>query len=267
MIIEHAVQLVDTGAMALEDRRYPITRIEKYTNVTELTGVGVGGADMSPRYAVMLRNEFVPAGKRSGDEEFPLRDIYFKVLPLGTADIPGVLIGYPTLDCPPFGLGWQRREYTHFFTSVQIHLPRAELQRRKEMSEELVEWKKEGTSEDAGKDKVLLNPEQCNLLREAARHSTREYACAYYEGPPFTLGPQEQAMIPAVWCQLPPSGGAHEHKDFLCVGLEGTMATEFDVVPGVCAKADKEMMLCVSNSTFCFDCEPSPFNKTCNHYG
>ena len=51
-------------------------------------GVAVGGGDMSTHYAIVLRNEFVPAGKRSGEEEYPVRDIYFKVLPLGSADVP-----------------------------------------------------------------------------------------------------------------------------------------------------------------------------------
>ena len=39
MILEHAFHLLDSGAMALEDERYPITRIEKYQNPGSLTGV------------------------------------------------------------------------------------------------------------------------------------------------------------------------------------------------------------------------------------
>ena len=50
---------------------------------------------MSTRFAIVLRNEFVPVGKRCGDEEFPMRDIYSKVLPMGSVDVPGVLLGYP----------------------------------------------------------------------------------------------------------------------------------------------------------------------------
>ena len=35
---------------------------------------------------------------------------------MGTADLPGMLIGFPTLDHEPFGFGYQRREYTHYFS-------------------------------------------------------------------------------------------------------------------------------------------------------
>ena len=83
MLIEHAIQLSESGTMSLDDRRYPITRIEKYVNPGSLTGVASDtSVDLSTKYAIVLRNEFVPAGKRSGDEEFPVRDIYCKVLPL-----------------------------------------------------------------------------------------------------------------------------------------------------------------------------------------
>ncbi len=90
---------------------------------------------------------------------------------MGTADVPGVLIGYPALDCSPFGWGWQQREYTHFFAAVGAHLPRAELSRRTAMMVELAEWKAAGTSSAAEPEPgaPALPTEQCHLLREAAQ--------------------------------------------------------------------------------------------------
>ncbi len=39
---------------------------------------------MQTDYAIVLRVEFVPTGKRSGEVEFPTRDVYFKGLPTGS---------------------------------------------------------------------------------------------------------------------------------------------------------------------------------------
>ena len=64
---------------------------------------------MEVLYGAALRAEFVRANFSVADSRNPTRDIYFKVLPKGTADVPGVLLGFPTLDAPPHGLGWQIR--------------------------------------------------------------------------------------------------------------------------------------------------------------
>ena len=37
--------------------------------------------------------------------------------------------------------------------------------------------------------------DQCRLLREAALDYSADVARAYYDGPPFTLGPKEQAPL------------------------------------------------------------------------
>ena len=70
--------------------------------------VGVGNNDvMTMSYGVVLRAEFVRAGAATGAKNNPLRPLYFKVLPKGKADVPGILLGYPALDSHPHGLGWQ----------------------------------------------------------------------------------------------------------------------------------------------------------------
>ena len=86
--------------------------------------------------------------------------LYFKILPAGSANVPGILIGMPSLDCAPFGLGHQIKEQTHFFKALGIHMPRMELGRRAQMKKDLVEWHKTGFSNP-------LPGEHCNILREA----------------------------------------------------------------------------------------------------
>ena len=70
------------------------------------------------------------------------------VLPMGSSDVPGVLLGYPTLDDYPRGLGWYRREYTHYFAAVNVHLPRAELKSRAQHLREVASWRDEGLLND-----------------------------------------------------------------------------------------------------------------------
>ena len=66
--------------------------------------------------------------------------IYFKVPPRGKANLARILVGNPTLDKGPHGLGWQINDTTHFFAAVQKHLPRRELTRRSSQIDELREW-------------------------------------------------------------------------------------------------------------------------------
>ena len=117
--------------MTPKDSIYPIVALERYREGSVVVGMGSGqGARMTARYGVVLRAEFVRANCAVGHNGNVCKNLYFKVLPKGTADVPGILLGYPTLDAPPYGLGWHTCETTHFFSAMQIHMPRAELVRR-----------------------------------------------------------------------------------------------------------------------------------------
>ena len=94
-----------------------------------------------------------------GHDSNPIRKLYFKVLPKGTADVPGVLLGYPTLDTAPHGLGWEPKEGTHFFRSLGLHLPRAELRKRTAHVSACAEWTKARRSK-TGKPPGYLNVDQ-----------------------------------------------------------------------------------------------------------
>ena len=60
---------------------------------------GVGSdSSMEVRYGVDLRVEIVPSGGQRGNKENKYRDINFKVLPKGKANVPGGLIEFPVLD-------------------------------------------------------------------------------------------------------------------------------------------------------------------------
>ena len=84
------------------------------------------GAPFEITYTVVLRTEFVPTGADSG----PTKDLYFKVFPKGTCQVPRVIIGFPVLDAEPYGLGWVTQPTMHFFSALKVSLPRLELERR-----------------------------------------------------------------------------------------------------------------------------------------
>ena len=100
------------------DESWPVRRIEKYTHPTHVSGLGKDSS-MVTRYAVVLRISLVGIG--ASWEGAPFRDIYFKVLPLGTAQVPGCLIGFPALDSPqgaPGALGWKPMPDHHLCEGV-----------------------------------------------------------------------------------------------------------------------------------------------------
>ena len=115
-----------------------------------------------------------------------------------------MLVGFPVLDVPPFGLGWQTRQKSHYFSKLEVHLPRAELQRRVTFCQERQQWIQDGYL--SGPNDVPAQ-EACYAMSEAARNAT-EYCHALYEGPPLVLSPQEQAIVPVLWCTPPAMGKA-----------------------------------------------------------
>ena len=72
-----------------------------------------------------------------------------KVLPRGSTCIPGVILGYPTLDKPPYGLGHRPTDHTHYFEEPGVHLPRAEIPRRIQMRREVDSWAGNGQADMA----------------------------------------------------------------------------------------------------------------------
>ena len=139
MLISKTLEGLNKGDIRREDRLYPITKMERYTRLTKVVGVG-SQSGMETRYALHLRAEFVPDGRHSGSEEFPIRDIYMKVLPKGSANVTGVLLGFPVLDLPPHGLGHQLTARSHYFAELGVHLPRGELYRRSEIRRGIETW-------------------------------------------------------------------------------------------------------------------------------
>ena len=82
MLVSKTLAALAQGEADREDRLYPITRMERYTRPTKVVGVG-STSGMETRYALILRAEFVPDGRHSGSDKYPIRDIYMKVLPKG----------------------------------------------------------------------------------------------------------------------------------------------------------------------------------------
>ena len=105
LILGHCLRAMAEKTMSDSDMLYPLVSIERYRSPSSVVGVGNDeGSVMKTTYGVVLRGEFVRANYASGDAANPTRDIYFKVVPKGTTDLPGVLLGFPALDSPPYGL-------------------------------------------------------------------------------------------------------------------------------------------------------------------
>ena len=79
------------------------------------------------KHHLILRVEFRPATGEKG----PVMDLVFKVFPLGSASFPGLIIGLPTLDVAPFGLGHRLSKDYHVFDGLGgVRLPRLEVEAR-----------------------------------------------------------------------------------------------------------------------------------------
>ena len=104
MLLDHISARMVAGELTHKSSNFPIISLERYLEPSSV--VGVGGDSMPAAYGVVLRAEFVRSNIASGDPLNPLRDLYFKVLPKGKADVPGILLGFPALDSAPFGIGW-----------------------------------------------------------------------------------------------------------------------------------------------------------------
>ncbi len=141
LILEHAYEMHDSGEMVEEDRRYPVLEIERYKNAASV--LGVEGAGMQIKHGIYLNAELVPQNGKTGEPGNPMVSIYFKVLPKGKANMAGILIGNPTLDKGPQGLGWEVHDTTHFFSQVNKHLPRRELSRKSCQFDEVRDWNAE----------------------------------------------------------------------------------------------------------------------------
>ena len=123
VILDFTIQSIAKERITPDSPNYPIVTLEKYEEPSSV--VGVGGDVMYSTYGCVLRAEFVRQSIKPGSEHNPTRDLYFKVLPRGCADVAGILLGYPALDAAPYGLGLQPTESTHFFKEVGINMPRS----------------------------------------------------------------------------------------------------------------------------------------------
>ena len=83
VILEFVFKLLDRKELTVDSPTYPIVALEKYEYPSKVVGIWTNDV-MKPAFGVILRAEFVRSNMSSGDKGNPTRDIYFKVLPMGT---------------------------------------------------------------------------------------------------------------------------------------------------------------------------------------
>ena len=101
-LLNHTQGQLAQGKLSIESPSYPIKRLEVLTAREEMTGL----AAESPVHVancIVLRVEFRPASEEPG----PVRDMVVKVFPKVSSTFPGLIIGMPALDVPPYGLGYR----------------------------------------------------------------------------------------------------------------------------------------------------------------
>ena len=126
-IISYAQKRIEEGTLTVDSKTYPITLLHKFVRKARVDGVSAK-SPIAIQYALVLKAEFVPHGAQSG----PVQDLYFQIFPKGACSFPGVIVGFPVLDCQPFGLGWTIHPTVHTFQALGVSLPRLELGRRAE---------------------------------------------------------------------------------------------------------------------------------------
>ena len=83
-------------------------------------------APVSVRHCVALRVEFRPVSEDTG----PYRDVIVKIFPNGSSTFPGLILGLPSLDVAPYGLGFRICEATYALDTLSVQLPRLDVARR-----------------------------------------------------------------------------------------------------------------------------------------
>ena len=229
-IIAHALQQVEAGVYDMESEQYPVVGAQRFISQPRIDGVAAG-SPITVKYSIVLRAEFVPAGAKNG----PVRALYFTVFPKGTCQVPGVIVGFPALDCEPSGLGWQVQHTVHTFRALGVSLPRLELGRKADYKERCKKYYSPQVA-DAPRPR---RSDVANLCVERVpTNSVR--ATAVVDAGDVCLGPGERAIVPARWDRRVPS------EDFWC---EASALSSVVVEPGICGGSDYEIMLCVSNET------------------
>ena len=103
-------------------------------NLRWIRNESIGGIKKSAAVQIVaqceLELEFTPLASKSGPRQW----VSVIVFGSGQSDYPGIILGLPTLDVSPYGLGWRPTERCHVFDSLSVMLPREEIRHRSEPS-------------------------------------------------------------------------------------------------------------------------------------
>jgi hypothetical protein len=231
-VIAEVMRAFQEDGLKQDDELYPIVRIYKYSDAASspLSGV-MAKAKTVIVHAITLRIQFVPEGQTTG----PWRDIYFKILPAGSASLSTAgILGMPVLDRPPYGLGWRVADTTHVFDALGVALPRGELAARERYFKALRQDKPKSV-----KYKGKHEDELFALAEQFYSRSSPPNACLSIDY--LHLSPGDQAVIPVRFDKPTPK------SDFMLAPMPGELAV-VDALPGKCGADVMEMSMCIENS-------------------
>jgi len=174
----------------------------------------------------VFRVQFIGAGQKAG----VTRDIYFKIFPRKTCGVPGCLIGFPTLDAAPQGLGHRVMQTVHAFEALGVCLPRLELLRRQEYA----------AAKKEHEDSQGQLPGTVRSVREVQLFTTAVSS----QSQPLLLHPMDSAVVPANW------DGKVPDEDFRLESLdEWTTGVPLVAEHGMCAGGSSTTMELVTNES------------------
>ena len=201
------------------------------------------------RYAIVLRTQFIPEGATTG----PYRDIHYKILPSGSASLSTAgILGFPVLDCPPYGLGWRVCPTAHVFSALDVALPRLEMQARERYFAALAAERAPGAEAESDVpyaddgdffdyENVLEEGETVLQLAEETYGSTCT-ANALLAVDTLLLSPGDQAFVPVRFDRAVPK------EDFWVASLPDKLKI-VHAVPGPMDGGKIEQSLALDNSS------------------
>ena len=116
------------GTTKHSDADYPIKRIELLKDAEPIMGLSAENT-VEVKHVLVVSLEF----RTHDDVPGPVQEVALKVFPKGSSSFPGIILSFPIMDVPPFGLGFRVCSNTFAFDGFgdkPVHLPRYDLARR-----------------------------------------------------------------------------------------------------------------------------------------
>ncbi len=109
--------------IAFQKQRRPGDADSPIRNLRWIRNESIGGIRKDASVRIVAQCELLAEFTLVASESGPCHWIEVLILGAGQSDYPGIILGLPSLDVPPFGLGWRLTEKCHVFDALSVMLP------------------------------------------------------------------------------------------------------------------------------------------------